>query len=192
VDEGIQRIFRALGPRIENTLVVFMADNGWMSGAHRFAGKDLPYRRSTEVPMMMRWDHHIDDSVAGRLTTNIDLTATIAEAAGLRWDIEGTSVLSTNRRGTVLEQMDASASVGEEVSLSKWHPAYCGYRTAQWMYVQWDAAPIPYGEELYHYPSDPGEMDNLAADPRYQAQLERMRASAIAKCSPAPFGFDWS
>ena len=41
--------------QLENTLIVFMSDNGWMQGEHRIPGdKFLPYEESLRVPFIMR------------------------------------------------------------------------------------------------------------------------------------------
>ena len=194
VDEGVQEILNELGPRLDNTMVVLMADNGWMDGAHRFYPKDTPYRRSVEVPMLLRWDGHVTADLATRMTLNIDLTATIAEAAQIpNWNIDGKSVLSTGRGGTVLEQMSSKRSIADDnMRGNKWHPSYCGYRTPDWMYVKWDSAPKQRGQELYYYPNDPEELNNLAKLAEYKPTLREMRKSAMDSCTPTPPGFDWS
>ena len=54
VDDWVGRLLDASD--LSNTIVVFLSDNGFMLGAHRITGKDVPYTRSTEVPMYVRWD----------------------------------------------------------------------------------------------------------------------------------------
>jgi len=55
VDSVVQRIRKALKDtgRLNNTLLIFTADNGWMMGDHRVIGKTYPY--STPVPLYMLW-----------------------------------------------------------------------------------------------------------------------------------------
>ena len=180
VDDQVRVIMAALGPEeTANTLFVFMSDNGFMLGVHRILGKDVPYRRSSEVPMYLRWDGHIAPKTTDqRVTTNIDVTATIAEAAGVSWPMDGKSYLSSGRAGTVLEQIEFSG-----------HPAYCGYRNRNYLYVDYSAGA---GEELYDYTVDPYELTNVASDPAYAATVAQLRARAVALCSPTPPGFSWN
>jgi arylsulfatase A-like enzyme len=161
-----------------------------MLGDHRFLAKDLPYQHSTEVPMAIRWDGHVDPGVSSRVTTNVDLTATIVEAAGLKWVTEGRSVLSRGRAGTVLEQMSSRDSLGRRASQDpgREHPAYCGWRSRRYLFVEWDQG---YGREFYDYATDPDELDNALRDPAYQNTIQRMRSKAKQHCSPTPYGFSW-
>ena len=57
VDEGVAQIVEALrrNGELENTLIVFMSDNGFMHGEHRaLAEKVLPYEESIRIPLVMR------------------------------------------------------------------------------------------------------------------------------------------
>ena len=184
-DDGVANIIDALGSRADNTLFVLMSDNGFQTGVHRLYGKNWAFRRSTEVPMAARWDGQITPwSVSQRITLNIDLTATIAEATGTSWRMEGTSALSTERTGTVLEQIEMNLPT----QATNYHPAYCGYRTVNWLFVEWSA---DQGRELYDYRNDPYELHNLADDPAYHARMSAMRDLAMAACSPVPPDFTW-
>ena len=49
IDDGVGRILDALGPRIRNTLIVYMSDQGLLWGEHRLMTKYLPYRWATGV-----------------------------------------------------------------------------------------------------------------------------------------------
>lgn len=178
VDEALVDVVKALGDRAENTLFVYTSDNGIMQGIHRLQGKDMPYRASHEVPLYMRWDGVIEPgTVTDRITPGVDVTATLAEAAGVSWAMEGRSALSTTRTGVVLE------SVGNER-----RPAYCGWRTDRYLYVRYSG-----GDEieLYDYRVDPDELDNVAGKRKYtkiQAKLDRR---AQNNCQPVPPDFSW-
>ena len=57
VDEGVAQIVEALrrNGELDNTLIVFLSDNGFMHGEHRaLAEKVLPYEESIRVPLVMR------------------------------------------------------------------------------------------------------------------------------------------
>ncbi len=110
------------------------------------------------------------------MVTNVDLTATIAEAAGVAWNRDGRSVLSSGRAGTVVEQI----ANGE-------HPAYCGWRTERYLFTQYDT-----GErELYDYRHDPAELRNRVDVARHASTVTRLQAKAEQACVPLPPGFAW-
>ena len=175
LDDAVRTVTEALGDRADDTMFVYISDNGYMHGSHRLLSKDVPYSASTTVPMAIKWDG-LPAGRSGRIVTNVDLTATIAEAAGLKWKRDGRSALSTGRKGTVLEQ------VGGEI-----HPSYCGWRNRRYMFVQYDT-----GErEFYDYRKDPEELRNRAEAQKYSGRVDALRARAKAACKPAPPGFHW-
>ena len=67
----------------ENTVIIFMGDNGYFLGERQLAGKWLMYDRSIRVPLMIydpRVKEHRDIS---DMALNIDVTATILDLAGI-------------------------------------------------------------------------------------------------------------
>jgi len=181
VDEAVQDIVTALGDRAANTLFVFTSDNGLMLGSHRWSGKAMPHAASTLVPLLLRWDGHIaPGSVDERIALNVDVTATILQAAGVDQATSGFSLLDPSARtGTVLEAMKDE---------DRFRPAYCGWRTKRWLFVQWTDN---LGRELYDYRKDPYELHNLADNPAYLERMITMRDNAKDACSPVPPGFTW-
>ena len=73
VDEGVAQIVEALrrNGELDNTLIVFMSDNGFMHGEHRaLAEKVLPYEESIRIPLVMRGPSVPADGVDKRLVGN--------------------------------------------------------------------------------------------------------------------------
>lgn len=181
IDEAVASIHQALqqGGRDRNTLFVFTSDNGYFWGEHRIIGKDAPYKDSTYVPLVARWDGHVPaGETSSRIVLNVDLAGTIARAAGIAMRTDGLDLFGpTRRRGFVLEAMDGYNN----------RPAYCGWRTKHRMFVQWAT-----GErELFDYRTDPHERRNLAAKPAWSKVRAAMRAKAEAACVPEPPHFSW-
>ena len=91
-DEQIGRVLRALdesGKR-ENTVVIFMGDNGWMMGSHGRHGKIIPEDESIRVPLiiqapaaMMKWT-----GPSPVLVSSIDLAPTWLDLAGIAPPLE--------------------------------------------------------------------------------------------------------
>jgi arylsulfatase A-like enzyme len=68
------------------------------------------------------------------------------------------------------------------------HPAYCGVRQKNWLYVQWSDNS---GTELYDYAHDPLELHNLSGKAAYATKEAQLRADTMNLCSPVPPGFTW-
>jgi N-acetylglucosamine-6-sulfatase len=169
---------------ISNTLIVYASDNGQLWGEHRYVGKNVPYWRATEVPLYVRWDDRLPAGTKdSRLGLNVDLTATIAEAAdvAMPWS-EGRSLVSgSGRLGFVLESIGSYPPFRER-------PAYCGWRSQNRLYVRYATGE----EELYLYPKDRFERTSLHDVRRYRETLRSMRANARAQCVPTPPDFTWT
>jgi arylsulfatase A-like enzyme len=181
VDEALAGIVGALERtgRDRDTLFIFTSDNGYFWGEHRIIGKDAPYRRATEVPMVVRWDGHVPaGAVSDRMVLNVDLAETISRAAGFNMATDGIDMFGpTRRRGFVLEAMFGYHQ----------RPSYCGWRTKHRMYVRWATGE----QELFDYRLDPHEKRNLAGKPAWRPVLKKMRANAKEHCRPQPPRFDW-
>src|SRR5215211_745472 len=57
VDDHVKKLVDTLKKtgQLDNTLIVFVSDNGWMQGEHRIPGdKFLPYEESLRVPFILR------------------------------------------------------------------------------------------------------------------------------------------
>ncbi len=182
VDEAVGGIVDSLerSGRLDNTLIVFMSDNGMLWGEHRILFKSVPYDSATRVPMVVRWDGHVAaQGVDDRLALNVDVTATIDAVTGAGMDTAGASVLGEELRGGfVLE-------APPEPRLDR--PAYCGWRGQRWTFVHYATGE----EELYDEAADPDELTNLATVPGYRAELDDLRATARSACDPTPPEFAW-
>jgi arylsulfatase A-like enzyme len=69
----------------ENTVIIFMGDNGYFHGEHGLADKWYPYQESLKVPLIIR-DPRIPEakrsSTNDEFVLNIDIAPTILSAAG--------------------------------------------------------------------------------------------------------------
>jgi arylsulfatase A-like enzyme len=86
VDDQIDRIVRLLegSGESEDTLAVFISDNGLQWGEHALFGKSTPYLPSVRVPLYLRWPGHVAPGAEDdRLVAGIDLAPTLLSAVGL-------------------------------------------------------------------------------------------------------------
>ena len=183
VDDAVDRVVRALreSGRLHNTLFLFMSDNGLLRGEHGLTGKHVPYDAATRVPMVLRWDARVPrGTVDRRLALNVDVAATLSAATGVPMATEGLDLLGPQTRAGFPVEAIGKRSLGR--------PAYCGWRTARYLYVRY----ADREEELYDYAVDPLEEVNRAGDPTYARTLRALRRHAREDCSPTPPGFSWT
>jgi arylsulfatase A-like enzyme len=190
VDDGVDEILQALADagRLEDTLIVYMSDNGFLLGEHRLVKKMAPYDESIKVPFVFRWDAAAwnlgtEDS---HLVANVDVAGTLASAAGTAMpgneglDLLGLLADPTEpwRRALLLEHAGETKVV----------PAYCGVRKPGFAYYQYGTGE----EELYDLTGDPAQLDNAVGDASYETRLANMRRLDHQLCDPTPPGFSWT
>jgi arylsulfatase A-like enzyme len=85
-DDQIDRIMTRLEAlaELDDTIAVFISDNGFQWGEHSLFGKSTPYLPSVRVPLYLRWPGRVDRGATDeRLVAGIDLAPTLLSAAGL-------------------------------------------------------------------------------------------------------------
>ncbi|HEY7862228.1 MAG TPA: sulfatase [Thermoanaerobaculia bacterium] len=182
VDDNVGRVLDYLDANglAENTVVVYTSDNGFFLGEHGFYDKRLMYEPSIRVPFLVRAPGRARPRVdSEHLVLNVDLAPTIFELAGL-------PVPSCVQGKSLLPLLEGAQTAWRDAFYYEYfeHPGpHCvrknhGIRTARWKLIEfWEQ---PRELELYDLARDPGEVKNLAADPKHAATvrelLERMRA----------------
>ncbi len=195
VDRWVGNIVNALreAGRLDNTLIVFTSDNGFMLGEHRWTGKATPYEESIRVPWIVRWDaanfpeaSRTDD----HLMVDTDFATTFAEVAGTSMgSTDGLDFASLAGdpgdpwRTTFLTEHGGPVRNGNAFGT-----VWCGVRSLNFSYAQyWNRG----FEELYDL-RDPYQMTNVASFSGYQNALQRMRGIAHKLCDPLPPGFHFT
>jgi N-acetylglucosamine-6-sulfatase len=182
VDEAIRGLVQWLEARdeLDDTVLVFMTDNGFAFGAHRWGQKLCVYEECVRTPLLVRYPGVGEDRVDNSLVSNVDIAPTFAELAGATPgnDVDGRSLIplldgsaGTWRTSLLLEQQDPTSGGNT--------PPFWAVRTAEWKYVELETGE----KELYDLARDPYEMDNVVTDPgnasvvaSLAAELERLRS----------------
>jgi len=196
VDESIARVRKWLDDNdlADNTLVMYMGDNGFQWGEHGLIDKRTAYEASMRVPLLgvcpKLWK---PQTTLQQVVANIDIGPTVLEAAGLKTP----------------EQMDGQSFIqlaGGRMKPSEWRqnllyeyyweynfphtPTIFALRTQQYKFIQyhgiWDI------DELYDLKNDPHEEHNLIFDEEHQPRITEMRSDlhqilADADANRVPF-----
>jgi arylsulfatase A-like enzyme len=208
VDEAVERIVRELeaAGELDQTLLVFTSDNGYLHGEHRFPSeKVVPYEESLRVPLLIRGPGFPAGATRRQLIGNIDLAPTIVELAGATPGrvMDGESLLPfakaadhrrTRSLGLESDFPPVTGTTGAVVPQYHQgvHVYYDGIRTTRFKYVQWfrdvDGNPTT-EEELYDLESDPFELQSLHASSPHagvkaalRRELESLKGCAGAEC----------
>jgi N-acetylglucosamine-6-sulfatase len=190
VDEMIEKVVQALTAQgeIENTAIVFMADNGFSNGAHRFTDKTAPYAESLDIPMYIRVPGGVKGVALPHLVANIDIPATILEWARIQTPstMEGRSLtpllsgaspaISDWRSDLLVEYWD---NTNPATTLM---PTYQGVRVEtdieSALYVQHDTSE----EEFYDFRKDPYQLNSAVAGNPSAVNRLNARMKVLAAC----------
>jgi len=205
VDEAVDTMLEMLKDEgvLGNTVILFTSDNGFYWGEHFLEGKNAPYEEGIRVPFAIRYPPLIPTGSpqinTKHMVANIDIAPTIYELAGIPIpdQIEGKSLvpLFSNdeapwRKWLFFEGWpDRPGDIGDP---DQCRPPFRAIRGRKYIYIRYDSntgtgAPcvfdVPDDPELYNLQSDPYQLNNIAADPRYRKIRDRFekRLSAYPK-----------
>jgi arylsulfatase A-like enzyme len=162
----------------DNTIVIFISDNGYFFGEHGLADKWYLYEESVRVPLIVvdpSLPKEKRDRTVDAMALNIDLAPTMLDYARIEApkSMQGASLRPWVRGETPKWRDDFFY---EHHTAIKIIPPSEGVRTTRWTYLRWlkDASnPV---EELYDLHADPLQERNLAATKEHQATLRQLRA----------------
>jgi arylsulfatase A-like enzyme len=185
VDDGVAKVIGALKTtgRLDNTLIIFTSDNGYLQGEHRVRdAKELVYENSIRVPLVIRGPGVPQSLHLQQLVMNTDLAPTILEAArAAPGRVEdGASMLPyfsdmklETGRDILLERGPGGNNTGSA-------RLYTAIRTPRFKYVENRTGEV----ELYDLQTDPDELESKDGDGEYatvQWELAQ-RLAALRDC----------
>lgn len=159
----------------DNTLVVFVVDNGWIqeTGDTRttrgwFAPKSKlsPYDGGLRTPILIRWPGHTRAARHTDLVSTIDVAPTILSACGVKPPdgLPGLSLLEVAAGKGSLARQALFGEIYEHTARDINQPAvnltHRWTRNGDWKLIQYEDRKSP--PELYNVARDPFEKDNLA------------------------------
>lgn len=165
----------------DNTMVIYMGDNGFSFGEHGLIDKRHAYEESWRVPMLVYAPGMVEPETEIRpMIENIDVAPTILDVAGMETpeNMDGDS-FAPMLEGESMEWKDHIFYEYFWERPFPQTPTTYAVRNDSMKYIRyhgvWDI------NELYHIKDDPEEANNLIRDDEYQEVAEELNAAL----------FDW-
>ena len=167
LDELVGRVLTTLEKQslADNTIVVFLGDNGLMLGSRGLKGKVVPYEESVRVPLIIRAPKFA--KVRGRSdvpASSLDIPTTILALAGVPYPKDwGGRDLRPILNGSKKHSIGYAVSEWADTEGQFRHYTHRLIRTPLYKLVRWKDSEKP--DELYDLIADPHETTNVADKP---------------------------
>jgi len=180
---GVDRVIGRIRKKLEilnlsdNTIIIYMGDNGYYMGDRGFAGKWSHYEQSLRVPLII-YDPSLPGlkrgAVKDEITLNIDVPTTMLDLAGVK--------IPTSYQGSILTPLLQGKHVSgwrndffcehllDNPDIPKWE----GVRGKRYVYARYFEQEPVY-EFLHDLKTDPDQLVNLALNSDHKAILAQMR-----------------
>lgn len=200
VDAQVGKLLDALEELdlIDNTVIVFWSDHGYMLGEHGLWQKQNLFENTARQPLLIYAPGYSGGKPCNGIVEMIDIYPTVAEIAGLKApeDIDGKSLVSllkdpglkwdypafTQQARTLISQGSNTPRMGGS-GLFTFNPMLNDRNTTvfgrtirvdRYRYTEWNEGHD--GVELYDYQNDPEEHVNRANDPEFKLIADELSA----------------
>ncbi len=209
VDDNVKRLLDYLEAEnlLENTIIVYTGDQGFMLGEHDYIDKRWMYEESMRMPFFVRYPKSIArGSRTDAIINNTDFAPTLIQLAGGEKPeyMQGNSFKSILETGEEPENWQQATYYRYWMHLAHRHqnPAHFGIRTkehklifyygkywvdtdnpsAEYNKESWGndfANHTPVAWEFYDLKNDPKEMNNAYNNPKYKDIIGKLKAQLI-------------
>jgi arylsulfatase A-like enzyme len=186
VDDSMGKLLATLEGQgiLDDSIVVFMADNGLLEGEHGMVDKRTMHEPSIRVPLLVRYPGLTPANrprAIEQMVLHVDIAPSLLELCGGEAlpKIHGRSWAKLVRSG----DPDWRTAWLYEYNYEKqfpYTPNIRGVRTDDWVYMHYphgDGGADRHKAELYQVKTDFDELKNLVDDPRHAAKLAELRTT---------------
>lgn len=164
---------------VNNTIVIYVSDQGFYMGEHGWFDKRFMYEESFRTPMMMRYPEVVKPgTVNDDMVMNLDIAPTVLAAAGVAIpkDMQGKSFLPmlANKKAKGRKAMYYHYYENGEHAVSPHFGISNGRYKLIRFYTRVD------GWELYDMKKDAAEMRNVYGQPGYEKITAKMKKQLAA------------
>lgn len=203
VDDNVGRLFTYLEEEglMDNTIIIYTGDQGFMLGEHDYIDKRWMYEESQRMPFLVRYPKTIKAGLrSDAIVNNVDYAPTILDLAGgsVPDYMQGESFRSILETGEEPEGWKQATYYRYWMHMAHRHanPAHFGIRTKEYKLIFFygvyykdqgvDANlegwgnrytfRTPPGWEFYDLRKDPYEMDNRYGNSEYEEVISELKA----------------
>ena len=191
VDDNIGKLLNALDEMniADNTIVIYVSDQGYFLGEHGFFDKRMFYEESARMPFVIRYPKKVP---AGKrlddLILNVDFAPTLAEFAGVKMEnVQGDSFVSNLEGNTPTDWR-------KEIYYRYWtnhaiRPAHFAIRSDRYKLIFYYARNLDMTDtenfdftpswDFYDLQNDPHENHNAYNDPKYAPVIKQMKKDLL-------------
>lgn len=191
VDDSLGRLRAHLEEtgQLDNTLIVFMGDNGLLEGEHGMVDKRTAHEASLRIPIIARFPSLTKNALKiTQQVLTVDMAPSVLELCGAPAlpNIHGKSWTKLVREGDATWRKSWFYHYNYEKQFP-YTPNVRAIRTDEWKYIHY-----PHGNgkadrhlaELYNLKDDPGETKNLIGQPDLADKVSELQAE-LAKLMAA-------
>jgi arylsulfatase A-like enzyme len=184
VDDSVGRLYEALEKKgmLDNTVVIFMTDNGLLNGEHGMVDKRTAHEPSIRIPLIIRAPQLTppnEPRVVKEMALTVDIAPTVLEMCQAEPlpGIHGRSLVKVAQGDATGWRTSFLYSYNYEKQFP-YTPNVRSVRTDTWKYIRYptgDDSPDKHKAELYHLKDDPEERHNLIDHPEHREQLSYLK-----------------
>ena len=192
IDDNIGKLLNALDEMgiADNTIVVYVADQGYFLGEHGFFDKRMMYEQSLRMPFVIRYPKEIPAGTRNKdMILNIDFASLLADYAGVK-------VPNKSQGHSFRDNLKGETPKDWRKSMyyRYWtqhviRPAHMGIRNDRYklMFLYGDRLNMTGSEkktfeptwEFYDLQADPHENHNAYNDPQYMKIIRQMKEEML-------------
>ncbi len=177
IDDSVGRVLDYLEEHdmAEDTMVMYMGDNGFCFGEHGLIDKRHMYEPSMRIPFLAHCPELIKPgTVVPQMVQNIDVAPTVLDLAGIQAPpyMDGRSFVHLLTGSSTDWRDEASYEYYWEWNFPQ-TPTTFGVRTEKWKYIFYHGMWAT--EELYDMQNDQEEMNNLIDRPELQETVNQLK-----------------
>lgn len=153
---------------LDNTVIIFISDNGKHWGEHRLTSKSTAYEESVKVPFALRYPKlvpvpFVDTS---HLVANIDIAPTV-------YELSETKIPKTVDGLSLVGLLQGTTEWRTHLLLEAWPDRgfWSAIHTGDMIYIE-TLNDLP---EFYNLNVDPFQMDNMVNDAKYQEIIAQLK-----------------
>ncbi len=187
IDDNLGRLFAHLeaSGQLDNTLIVYTADQGFMLGEHDYQDKRWMYEESMRMPLMVRYPKSIKPGQRfDSIIENVDFAPTLLDFAGAQTpkEVQGRSFKMILESGNEDPKWKKAAYYRYWMHMAHHdNPAHVGMRTKRYKLIYFYGCnyqgqyQTPAAWELYDMKNDPQETKNIYDDPKNKELVKSLK-----------------